>query len=140
MLIGQGPCSLTGGPAGQKNLARKGRRGRGERSGKESWSDEDKLANGRNGQKSRVALSLARAGLSVFPSAPSKRPPVKRQAEATAHPATLGCWWHEWPKARVGLSTGQRSGVLVIDCNVGRETRERVGEESLAALGLGDLL
>src|SRR5688572_8530133 len=36
-------------------------------------------------------------------------------SEATADPRQIEAWWAQWPTANVGLATGARSGIVVLD-------------------------
>jgi putative DNA primase/helicase len=87
-----------------------------------------------------VALALARQGLPVFPCDVSKRPLVRWTETATAEPEAVAELWRRHPAALVGLPCGAASGLFVLDADVDRATGERIGEQSLAALGLGHLL
>lgn len=51
------------------------------------------------------------------------------QDEATADPERIRQWWNRWPEANVGLLTGQRSGLIVLDVDP-----DRGGEDALAEL------
>jgi hypothetical protein len=87
-----------------------------------------------------VALSLARAGLPVFPCGPDKRPLVRWKEAATCDPEAVAELWRRHPGALVGLPCGARSGLFVLDLDTDRATGERIGERGLAALRLGHLL
>lgn len=81
----------------------------------------------------RAALSLARKGYPVFPlhdlaggvcscqdgaecESPGKHPRISRGFKAaTTDPRKVTAWWTRWPAANVGIPTGERSGLLVID-------------------------
>lgn len=92
-------------------------------------------------------LSLARRGWKLFPvfepagdgcacgkadcSRVAKHPRVEHGLkEATDDPAQLQRWWARWPSANVGLATGGRSGLFVIDVD------GPAGDLSLKALEL----
>jgi hypothetical protein len=87
-----------------------------------------------------VAVELARQGLPTFPCGPDKRPLVRWKEAATADIEAVRALWRQHPGALVGLPCGQRSGLFVLDLDVCPETGERIGEQSLAALGLSHLL
>lgn len=56
------------------------------------------------------------ARLPVFPCSPDKSPRVKRGFhDATQDEATIRKWWGQWPDSLVGVPTGQRTGLVVID-------------------------
>ena len=49
--------------------------------------------------------------------------------DASADPRRVGAWWQRWPGANLGVPTGERTGLLVLDIDP-----EAGGPESLAAL------
>jgi len=64
-----------------------------------------------------AALSLAAAGLSVFPAGPDKRPLlVGWQEKASTKEEQIRKWWHAQPAALPAIIVG-RAGLLVIDCD-----------------------
>lgn len=82
-----------------------------------------------------AALTYARAGLPVFPvfgvtsagvcecgdaecDRPGKHPRVKWTREATVAEGEVVSWWARWPTANIGLPTGARSGLVVIDLDL----------------------
>ncbi len=89
-----------------------------------------------------AALAYAEAGVQVFPLSVGKKP-VRRCATclspgacpgrnecrcgvdtchgfyaATVEPATIRRWWNEHPEWQLGLRTGARSGLVVLDVDV----------------------
>jgi hypothetical protein len=47
---------------------------------------------------------------------PAKHPLVRHGVkQATTDPKVIGCWWHRWPQANVGLATGIVFDVLDVD-------------------------
>lgn len=69
-----------------------------------------------------LALHYANSGWPVFPLAPGGKEPAipKRRGGSGCLDATLDLnrieqWWREYPQANVGIATGRRSGLLVID-------------------------
>lgn len=69
-----------------------------------------------------LALHYARHGWPVFPLSPGgKAPLVSRESgghgclDATTSAALVEQWWEKSPNANVGIATGKRSGLLVID-------------------------
>jgi len=78
-----------------------------------------------------VALAYARRGLPVFPCQPTGKAPLTGSGfwDATTDEARIRAWWSRSPDANVGLPTGRRSGVLVLDVDP-----DRGGSESLASL------
>lgn len=57
-------------------------------------------------------------GYPVFPCGADKRPLVKWSSEATTNPNVIGAWWSRWPGAMIGIPTGARSGLFVVDIDV----------------------
>lgn len=99
-----------------------------------------------------AALSYAEAGWAVFPVSgivsdhcgcragvacdhPAKHPLVPGGARSgTTDPAQLRAWWRSWPWAGVGLPTGARTGLVVVDLDPDHGARESV--EDLARRGM----
>jgi hypothetical protein len=65
----------------------------------------------------RAALSYARRGIPVFPCEPSGKRPLTYNGfwDATTDPRRIEAWWDRWPFANVGVPTGGKSGLLVLD-------------------------
>lgn len=68
------------------------------------------------------ALHFARQGWPIFPlAANSKVPAIPRERggrgclDATLDLAQIEAWWREYPDANIGVATGRRSGLLVVD-------------------------
>ena len=78
-----------------------------------------------------AALAYARRGVPVFPCAPGGKRPLTRNGfwDATTEARRIEAWWGRWPAANVGVPTGRRSGLLVLDA----DPRDG-GFESLALL------
>ncbi|MCS3503431.1 putative DNA primase/helicase [Bradyrhizobium japonicum] len=64
-----------------------------------------------------LALSLAAAGTPVFPCRPENKRPFTSNGfkSASVFPHVLDRWWRDWPDALVGMPTGERTGVWVLD-------------------------
>ena len=75
-----------------------------------------------------AALSYAAKGWPIFPVKPGKgkKPYVKwgkgtddavdlYERRATTDPDTINAWWAKWPLAMIGVATGERSGIAVLD-------------------------
>lgn len=95
---------------------------------------------GRGNQKSptrselhAAALRYARRDWPVFPCVPGdKRPLTSRgHLDATTDPSRITSWWNRWPNANIGVPTGERSGLLVLDVDgdEGRQTLETLEQE-----------
>jgi putative DNA primase/helicase len=98
-----------------------------------------------------AALAYARSGVPVFPvwgpteeggcacpdgldcSRAAKHPVgafvPNGLKNATTDPQTIRAWWGRYPDANIGMPTGRRSGILVVDVDL-----DKGGFESLAAL------
>ncbi len=68
------------------------------------------------------ALHYARQGWPIFPlGANSKVPAISRERggrgclDATLDLSQIEAWWREYPNANIGIATGRRSGLLVVD-------------------------
>jgi archaellum biogenesis ATPase FlaH len=88
-----------------------------------------------------IALGWARQGFPVFPIIdwgdggdwkPVKGWPDKASTDA----AQVAAWWERCPEARVGLLTGERSGITVLDIDA---KNGKDGLASLAKLGFPDV-
>src|SRR5438874_4362915 len=79
-----------------------------------------------------AALFYARRGLKVLPvhsvnkgacscgnlrcESPGKHPRIKDWVNAaTGDMEQITAWWSKWPTANVGIATGKRSGIVVVD-------------------------
>jgi len=64
----------------------------------------------------RAALDYAKKGIPIFPLvANGKTPIVKWGAEATTDPSIINGWWQQNPNFNIGLVTGVRSKITVVD-------------------------
>src|SRR5258708_35216775 len=60
-------------------------------------------------------------------------------SDATTDVATIKEWWTKWPKASIGIATGKKSGLAVVDLHgpegndSGRRLRVRAAESGLTA-------
>jgi len=83
-----------------------------------------------------VALRCLTRGWPVFPVRTNKHPLIKWGTGASTGVKTVTQWWQRWPQALVGVPTGRRSGIIVLDIDV---KGGRNGFDTLAALGLSSL-
>lgn len=83
-----------------------------------------------------VAQRYARAGLPVFPCNPLNKRPLTEHGhlEASTEVMKIRGWWAKWPQAMVGMPTGSRSGLFVLDVDQD-PTRDKYGVQSLADAG-----
>ncbi|MEA5615133.1 bifunctional DNA primase/polymerase [Nodularia spumigena] len=80
-----------------------------------------------------AALAYAARGWPVLP-LDGKRPLVQGGCHAaTTDARVIPLWWSRWPHANVGIATGERSGLLVIDIDQ-RVDKGCFGEETLEDL------
>ncbi len=65
----------------------------------------------------KAALAYARRGIPVFPCEPAGKRPLTYNGfwDAAADAPRLSAWWGRWPDANIGVPTGERSGLLVLD-------------------------
>jgi hypothetical protein len=63
------------------------------------------------------ALALARRGLWVFPLRPRDKVPLTSDGfkSATTDSGLIEQWWHAVPAANIGIATGERSDIFVLD-------------------------
>ena len=86
-----------------------------------------------------AALRYANLGIPVFPCVPGGKQPLTPNGfhDATSHAPSVHAWWERHPDANIGLPTGARTGVLVVDVDVhsganGFEAFERARSVGLA--------
>ncbi len=79
----------------------------------------------------KAVLAYARRGVPVFPCEQGAKTPLTQNAhwDATTDSRVIERWWQRWPSANVGVPTGKKSGVAVLDVDV-----DDGGLESLAKL------
>lgn len=82
----------------------------------------------------KAALVYARRGIPVFPCKPGAKEPLTKHGhqDATTDPRRIHSWWSRWPRANIGIPTGERSGFLVADVDPasgGRASLDRLEEE-----------
>jgi hypothetical protein len=63
------------------------------------------------------ALKIASKGIPIFPCLPGGKKPLIKDwpNRATTDPKEIREWWARWPDANIGIPTGERSGLLVLD-------------------------
>jgi len=72
----------------------------------------------------KEALEYEKAGYSIIPVKPDKRPliPWEKYQKEKASPEQIQEWWKKWPSANIGIITGQLSNLLVIDTDTPEAT------------------
>lgn len=63
------------------------------------------------------ALAITELGLDIFPLKPRGKTPLTTHGclDATRNPDTIREWWTRWPDANIGVATGPKSRLYVID-------------------------
>lgn len=86
-----------------------------------------------------AATRFANLGIPVFPCAPGGKQPLTANGfhDATSSASRVHDWWLRTPDANIGLPTGARTGILVVDIDVhaggsGFAAFERARSEGLA--------
>ena len=69
----------------------------------------------------KAALAYAKRGVPVFPCEPGAKKPLTCNGhwDATTDPRAIERWWKRWPTANVGVPTGKKSGLVVLDVDLG---------------------
>lgn len=81
-----------------------------------------------------LALSYAAQGWAVFPLSSNSKVPLPGShgfKEATRDPDQIRAWWRDNPDRNIGIATGLKSRLLVVDVDVKNGAK---GRESLATL------
>jgi hypothetical protein len=67
-----------------------------------------------------AALGYARSGWPVFPCNPLDKTPLTPHGfkDATTDEAQIRAWWGRWPNAMIGVPTGPRIGLWVLDPDI----------------------
>jgi len=80
-----------------------------------------------------AALEYAKKGKAVFPCAPGTKKPLTKHGfkDATTDEEQIRQWWTKHPDAWIGMPTGEKNDIFVIDVDV---KHGAPGLESLAAL------
>ncbi len=81
------------------------------------------------------ALAYADRGWAVMPCRPRDKTPAVAHGckDATTHRPTIIGWWSSCPDFNIGIATGERSGLFVLDADA---KPGRTAEEALAAAGI----
>ena len=78
----------------------------------------------------QAAIAYARRGTAVFPLQPRGKEPATASGvkQATTETTVIDNWWSAGPDLNIGIATGSRSGVFVLDID------DEAGEQSLREL------
>lgn len=89
-----------------------------------------------------AAAQYARAGVPVFPVRPGDKRPLTGRGllDASTDPQRVANWWRRWPDANIGIPTGPRSGVDVVDVDVAKVAGRAGGHDALDELRAAGLL
>jgi RecA-family ATPase len=86
--------------------------------------DHDVVGGGPNELMS-AALQYAERGIPVFPCGSNKRPRTAHGfKDASTDPVQIRRWWQEFPDALIGMPTGERTGIDVLDIDDAAEFAE----------------
>jgi hypothetical protein len=82
-----------------------------------------------------AALEYAQREIPVFPCNPLDKKPLASHGfkDATTNETQIRAWWTKWPNAMIGIPTGSRSGMWVLDTDVD-PAKNVDGEAALAKL------
>ena len=88
----------------------------------------------------RAAIRYANLGIPVFPCVPGGKQPMTPNGfhDATSSARVVHAWWQRHPEANIGLPTGARTGVLVVDIDIHSGASGFQPFERARAEGLGD--
>jgi hypothetical protein len=87
-----------------------------------------------------AALRFANLGVPVFPCVPGGKQPLTPNGfyDATSSARTVHGWWQRTPEANIGLPTGARTGILVVDIDIHAGGSGFAAFERARADGLAD--
>lgn len=104
------------------------------------WSMSTMFQASADGDLSAAATRLAQLNIPVFPCAPNGKRPLTARGfhDASTDPDHVRGWWLRNPAANIGIPTGLRSGVLVVDVDVHGADSGFVAFDRARSLGLVD--
>src|SRR5215216_5041864 len=78
----------------------------------------------------KCALKIAGKGKPVFPCSPEDKRPLTKHGfkDATTNPGRVSAFWRKHPAALIGMPSGERSGIFVMDVDR-LEALEELGPE-----------
>lgn len=87
-----------------------------------------------------AAIRYANLGIPIFPCVPGGKQPLTPNGfhDATSSARLVHAWWERTPDANIGLPTGVRTGVLVVDVDVHSGGSGFDGFERARSQGLAD--
>lgn len=87
-----------------------------------------------------AALRYANLGVPVFPCVPGGKQPLTPNGfhDATSHARSIHAWWERYPDANLGLPTGARTGLVVVDVDVHGDTSGFGSFEQARSAGLAE--
>lgn len=84
--------------------------------------------------QAKAAISLALAGIPVFPCDNAKKPLCRHGfKDATTDPEQVRVWWEQYPYAVPGVPTGETSGIFALDVD---RKNGKDGFATLASMGV----
>lgn len=71
----------------------------------------------------KAAMRYAQLGFAIFPLKWKAKVPLTTNGvkDASNDPAVIQGWWEKWPNANIGLATGTRNNLLVVDLDIDDE-------------------
>lgn len=87
-----------------------------------------------------AALRYADLGIPIFPCIPGGKQPLTANGfhDATSSVATVRHWWRRSPEANIGLPTGRRTGVVVVDVDLHHGESGYAAFERSRSAGIAD--
>lgn len=87
-----------------------------------------------------AALRYAGLGIPVFPCVPGGKQPLTANGfhDATSAVSIVRRWWRRNPEANIGLPTGRRTGVVVVDVDIHRDESGYAAFERSRSAGIAD--
>lgn len=104
------------------------------------WSQLTTLGSSPVGDLALAAIQLAHLGFAVFPCVPGGKRPLTSRGfhDASADARQVRQWWRRNPDANIGLPTGHRSSVVVVDVDVHGDASGFPAFERARKIGLTD--
>ena len=105
-----------------------------------TWSVSTMLRIAEEPTLASAAIRYANLGIPVFPCVPGGKQPMTPNGfhDATSSARVVHAWWQRHPEANIGLPTGARTGVLVVDVDVHSGGSGFKAFERARSKGIGD--